>query len=760
MIQESTSPVVATWPSAPGESSDRNSRISVAAGVISFFKALHPDYASGSIQMELPTLCADPPEKDYYSLLERTELATRMICAVVGLPANVVSCIGGVASFFAVARWFGSNLATDNIASRDDENPSQARKKQRHRTCHQSARLPWTAIGLGAASCLGTVAAAPAPGHWIIVNDSSVLDKIGRDPAYPLDGRYRQLADIDAGNLSAAIGNTSHPFVGEYDGRCHSIDKLRHCFVQKLDGNGRIDNVRFTRADISSREEAGVVACQLTGRATLANIVVEHSTVGTDGTGASAGIGAGTAYGHSLIDGFRTLNCTTKTLGRHSDAGAVAGSVDGVVNNTRLADARVETFHDDSNAGGGAGGVYGGTINNTVMIDGKVVTHGSYANAGGAAGTVPWGTIDNTMLASTELITNQGYSHVGGGAGEVGLSAKIANTLLVNSNLRTHGFAYAGGGGGMVHGRIINTTMVYGKVETSDFGGHAAVGAGYLSLEGWVYNTTGRQVEIRTAGISADGAVGAARAKGVVQGVVCFRSDIMTSNIGADAGFGAGWLLGRAADVAAKDCHAATSRDRANAGFGAGAISPSGYFRNLTVIDSTANASDSGTSEAVNGGDYFFACNSSVGEYQSPPCCNEHTHKLCVPVPQDVCRLADPRVLTTDCRPVAPPYFDAEKGYRFVCPPPPTLPFVEANTTATVNMTNSSMPSLLPAASPVPLILTAPAAVSTGVLAGGIVAEVVALGLVGVVGLVLYRRYHQQSLRAEGAYRYMDLDDP
>ena len=767
MIQESTPPVVATWPSALRESSDRNSRISVAAGVISFFKALHPDYASGSIQMELPTLCADPPEKDYYSLLERTELATRMICAVVGLPANVVSCIGGVASFFAVARWFGSNLAalgTDNIASRDDENPSQARKKQRHRTCHQSARLPWTAIGLGAASCLGTVAAAPAPGHWIIVNNGSVLDKIGRDPAYPLDGRYRQLADIDAGNLSAAIGNTSHPFVGEYDGRCHSIDKLRHCFVQKLDGNGRIDNVRFTRADISSREEAGVVACQLTGRATLANIVVEHSTVGTDGTGASAGIGAGTAYGHSLIDGFRTFNCTTKTQGRHSDAGAVAGSVDGVVNNTRLADARVETFHDDSNAGGGAGGVYGGTITNTVMIDGKVVTHGSYANAGGAAGTVPWGTIDNTMLASTELITNQGNSHVGGGAGEVGMTAKIVNTLLVNCNLRTHGsayVAYAGGGGGMVRGRIINTTMVYGKVETFSFAGHAAVGAGHLFPEGRVYNTTGRQVVIRTAGVSADGAVGAARARGVVEGVVCFKSDIMTSNISADAGFGAGWLLGRAADVAAKGCHATTSRARANTGFGAGAIASSGYFRNLTVIDSTANASDSGASEAVNGGDYFFACNSSVGEYQSPPCCNEHTHKLCAPVPQDVCRLADPRVLTKDCQPVAPPYFAAEKGYRFVCPPPPTLPFVEANTTATMNMTNSSMPSLLPAASPVPLILTAPvAAVSTGALAGGIVAGVVALGLVGVAGLVLYRRYHQQSLRAEGAYRFTDLDDP
>ena len=76
-----------------------------------------------------------------------------------------------------------------------------------------------------------------------------------------------------------------------------------------------------------------------------------------------------------------------------------------------------------------------------------------------------------------------------------------------------------------------------------------------------------------------------------------------------------------------------------------------------------------------------------------------------------------------------------------------------------LHMTNSTMP--IPVNSPVSLILTAPmaAGMSTGALAGGIVAGVVALALVGVAGLVLYRRYHQQSLRAEGAFRFTDLDD-
>ena len=747
MIQQSTAPVVANWLAAPGESSGRGPGISIAHCVVSFFQALHPDYASGSVLMELPTLCADPPEKGCHSTLQRTELAARMVCACVGLPANVVSFIGGAANFSGVIRWLGSNLAvlgTDNVTIRDDENQSPARKKQRHRTCHQSARLPGTAIGLGALSSLTAAGAIPASDsktvRWIEVADAETLGKIGRDPAYPLDGRYRQFADIDAGNLSGPIGNTSHPFVGKYDGRCQSIDKLRHCFVQRLGDNGRIDNVRFVRADISSREKAGAVACDLFGLATLGNIVVEHSSVVTNDTDAPAGIGAGVVDGGSIIDGFRTFNCTTKTTGRYSDAGAVAGVVYGVINNTRLDNARVETFHDDSHAGGAAGKL-DGMIDNTVMIDGKVVTHGSNAHAGGAAGRATSGTyIANTVLASTDLITNKYRSHAAGGAGEVGRATKIVNTLLVNSNLRTHGDgAHAAGGGGKVFGRIINTTMVNGTVETSGMIAQAAVGAGRLFPGGRVGNTTGRQVLIRTAGRIAHGAVGAAWASGEVEGVVCFKSNIMTSNTNADAGFGAGWLAGSAAYVAAKGCHAATSGDLADAGFGAGGIS--GDFRNLTVIDSRAHASGSGTSEAVNGGDDFFACNSSVGEYRSPPCCNEHTHKPCVPVLQHVCRLADRRVLTKDCQSVAPPYFDAEKGYRFVCPALPTPGAGVLNITTLASTTTASPP----------LVMTAPvAAVSTGALAGGIVGGVVALGLVGVASFALYRYYHRQNVTAEG----------
>ena len=113
MIPQSTVPVAARWLSAPCESSDHGSGISVASGIISFFKTLHPDYASGST--ELPTLCADSPEKGYHSILQGTELAARMISVYVGLPADFVSCIAKLADLASVVRWLDSCRAASQI---------------------------------------------------------------------------------------------------------------------------------------------------------------------------------------------------------------------------------------------------------------------------------------------------------------------------------------------------------------------------------------------------------------------------------------------------------------------------------------------------------------------------------------------------------------------------------------------------------------------------------------------------------------------
>ena len=861
MIQPSTAPVATSWLPVPCKSSSsQSSRVSVAVGVISFLKALHPDYAAGSIQMELPTLCADPPEKSSHSLLQRAELATKVACVCAGLPADVVSCIGWGANFCAVARWLGSSLAAlgaEKAVNRDDENHPQAQKKTWHRTtCH--GQLPKTAIGLGAASCLGIVGAAPAPDHerWIEVTDSSVLEKIGRDPACPLNGNYRQRVDIDASDLSGPVGNESHPFVGKYDGGCHAIKKLRHCFIQKLDGNGRIGNVRFARADIDSMEKAGVVTCELSGRAALDNITVEHSELLTNGDNAPAGLGAGVVSRDALINinGFSAFNCSTKTKGVHSHAGGVAGVAYGTIDNTRLRETVVKARGENSNVGGVAGVAYG-VLNNTVIIDGNFITDKAEANVGGGAGMAGRGAvIDNMVLIATDLTTRGLGACLGGGAGVITSDALVANTLLINSTLQTRGDgADAGGGGGGVYGTVNNTAMVGGKVETSGEDAGSAVGAGYAP--GKVVNTTGQRVLVRTKGLNADAAVGAGVA-GVVKGVVCFGSDVETRKPNSDAGIGTGWLSGRAVDVVAYDCRVRAYGQRSNAGFGSGAVS-SGNFSSLIVMNGSVHASGKSANESVNGGVSPFLCNASVGDgYKSLPCCNNFTGKPCRPIPEDACKLADRRVLTKDCRPVAPPYYDAKQGYDFVCPASPTptagvfnittlssttsasktttsiaiaapttsitsiaapttsiatpttsiatpttsiatpttsiatpatsivtpttsiattqitnsqepyvlttptLPVANGTSVTMANMTNSTIPSLVPVTSPVPVVLAAPvAAMSSGALAGSIVAGVVALGLVGVAGFALYRYCHKQNPMAEGGIFLKKLDD-
>ena len=708
MIPQSTVPVAARWLSAPCESSDHGSGISAASGVISFFKALHPDYASGTT--ELPTLCADSPEKGYHSILQGTELAARMISVYASLPADFVSCIAKLADLASVVRWLDSCRAapgTDKTVNSDDENQSQARKQQRHRT----HRLAKTAIGLGAASCLGVVGAAPAHNHmsWIAVDCSGVLEMIGHHPAYPLDGRYRQLVDIDASGLSAPVGSETAPFTGEYDGRCHSINKLRHCFVQKLDGKGRIDNVRFARAEIYSSEKAGVVACELSGRAAAGNIEVAHSVVST--MSSPAGIGAGIVGKDAFINGFSTFNCTTKAQGG-SPAGAVAGVAYGTINNTRVDKSRVQGLHSD--AGGGAGRAASGAV------------------------------IDNTVLASTRLIAFGAGCCAGGGAGVVEPGAMVANTLLVDSRVETSGFeGNAGGGGGSVHGTVINTTMVDGMVATTDLGSPAAVGAGQLYPSGQVVNTTGYRVSIVTKGHTAEAAVGVGLAKGVVKGTVCRESIIITHETNSSAGIGVGWLSGRAVDVVAYDCNIRTFGTGGDVGFGSGTISPDGDFRNLTVVYGRAYASGNQASKGVNGGDSLFVCGASViDEYQSPACCKEYTEKHCLPVPEDACRLADRRVLTRDCQPLKPPYFDGEKTYHSICSPNPALPATEVNASngKAVYITNSTM-AMPPANLPVPLAATVAAAGAWPIAGPALIA--VALGF---AGFVLYRYcLHQRT---------------
>ena len=609
-------------------------------GVVSFFKSLHPGFMSDSSkgQVAHPDSCADSGPQGG-CLIQQMELAARLISACAGLSPEVFPFVSGLANISAAAHWVNSKY-TELVAGNGHEGDCGVRKTQRSgTTCRQPAQLPMTAIALGAASCLGTVSGQK---QWVDVNDAATLNKIGRDPAYPLDGRYRQTADVDASGMAGPIGNSSYPFVGEYDGQCKLIGNLNHCFVAKLDGSGLLRNQVFANASIVSDKPAGVVACQISGQAALFNNVVKESHVTTTEKNAPAGFATAIARGGTVIYGFKLVGpATVRTLRDSSPAGLVVGMAEGAISNSSL-------------------------------INGKVITGGVGASAGGGAGCALAGAvIDKTVLVRCELVTNEGWSHVGGGAGFIRWGATASDTLLIATNLKTFGHAgCAGAGGGNVHGDVIKTTMVDGEISTHNRGAHAGVGAGDVFSIGRVGLTTGRNVTVRTSGIYAHPGVGAGLARGTVSQTLCYNSNIVTTNIGGIAAIGAGYVLGGDVDeIVAIKCNVTTSGQYADAGLGSGGSTTTGKTRRLTAVYSNAEATGGSAGVRIYKGNDSLSCSTTVGGHTSLPCCDDNANSSCLSVPNELCRYADQRVLTTQCAPLPSPFVHFGEGEGSICQP-------------------------------------------------------------------------------------------
>lgn len=638
--------------------------VMVRAGVVSFFESLHPGYVSGPArgQVEYPAFCDDSSDQQSHSLLQRTELTARVICACAGLSSEAVSFVGCLANIAAVAHWVG-NKCTELMAGNGHEEHSEAGKK-RHSdtTCRRPAQLPKAAIALGAVSCLGAVGAREQP--WIEVNGVDVLSKIGRDAAYPLDGSYRQMVDIDARNLTRPIGSLRSPFAGRYDGGCKVIQNLKHCFVEKLDGNGRLYNQIFSNASIVSDKPAGVVACQLSGKAALGNILVYGSSVVTTKRKAPAGLATAVAGSKTVIDGFKVVGpATVETTRSESPAGLVVGEAHGIVNDTWSMNGKVKTCRSQSEAGAVAG-TTDGFINKTMNIRTRVSTHEDLAHAGGGAGHALAGAvIDNTVLVSCELFTNGSESSVGGGAGVVENGATATNTRLINTTLKTHGDnAHAAAGAGHLKGTVTGTTMVNGEISTRGFRAEAAVGGGHVFASGRVGKITCLNVTIKTSGVGSGAGVGAGVAAGSVRQTVCYSSKILTTNNGASAGVGAGLAGDTVAGVVSISCNVTTLGDYSEAGLGAGL----GPAYRLAAVYSNVRTTGRERVRSARGGD-IFTCSTSDGENRFVPCCEEYFNSSCRRIPNELCSYADRRVLTAQCKLLSPHFADSGKGDALIC---------------------------------------------------------------------------------------------
>ena len=470
------------------------------AGVSAFLASLNPEF------VPVPTALGridTPVHSDTSIWLQGTELAARVVSAYTSLPGG--SCTS-VLNFCLAAQTLWR-------LSAEQEQDQKAAPRQ------QPGNVPKTAIALGAMANLVVADAASdsTDSGWIEIGNVTTLGNIGNDPDYPLNGSYRQSADIDARQLRASIGNNSHPFTGQYDGRGRAIDHQRCCLVAKLDGT--VHSLRFRHADIVANRTAAVVACEVTRRGVVRDIEVAHARVFTNATGAHAGIGAGVASG--TVDGIDVINSTVDTSGIGASGAIGAGVLhkNGLVRHINALQCTVRARRFDSAIGIGAGKVARGDVSDTTAIECLLETSGFFNDAGVGAGLLSWSgnsRVKHTLARRTAIKTHETLSDAGVGCGRM----------------------YAAG-------TAYNTTAEECRVETFANAANAAIGCGSVFKGGTVQLTEGTRCQVRTSGRIAHAAIGAGEIYkwASVIDTLSTNSTVDTSGNNAYAGIGVGYVV-------------------------------------------------------------------------------------------------------------------------------------------------------------------------------------------------------------------------
>ncbi|WP_257263026.1 ZmpA/ZmpB/ZmpC family metallo-endopeptidase-related protein, partial [Endozoicomonas sp. ONNA2] len=405
---------------------------------------------------------------------------------------------------------------------------------------------------------------------WECVNTAEELKKICTgNKRYTCEGKYWLKRDIDASQWQP-IGSKIRPFKGELNSDNYTIRNLPDCLIRNLAGNGKIQNLRFTNANITSdKKTAGVVACYMSGNALVKNIhVIRSNLVANSTKSAHAGIAVGLVNAGTVVK-ITSINCTVTATGKGAKAGIGAGLIK-----------------------------EGGTVDKTMAVNCNVSTTGNEANAGIGAGLIKeGGTVDKTKA--------------------------------VNCNVSTTGYgADAGIGAGKNEGIVRNTLASKCKVSTTGYRAGAGIGAG--KNRGTAKYTTAHKCTVLTKGDSSNAGVGAGESSKldassswtVISDTAAFGCSVSTSGKSANAGIGAGYIeyQGSIDKTTAVKCTVTTSGARSNAGIGAGLIieeegtgASSNKGINITrVIESTIKSLKKPCNAAINGGHKPTVCNAKI----------------------------------------------------------------------------------------------------------------------------------------------------
>ena len=733
------------------------------SAVSTFVQSLNPYYDPPNSQPPPPDAIGSAVGIDIQghdshtsNCLQFTTLAGRAIAAYANLSPEINNALDYLANLSAVARFasdqFNAFTARAGLApepgthreNAPDEAPNntkdktrKASHKKRQKTCKSAtlrpSQLPNTSLALGALVGLSAVGASSASGSvpWVEVPDAETLGKVCHDAEYPCDKKYRLTKDIDGNQLTQPIGNKTHPFTGQLDGRGHTISNLSQCLIENLAGNGHIDRLEFSDAKITSTTPVGIAACEMSGNTIVSNIQVERAYLATRGNYATAAIVVG-KVNKGTVTNTTVANCRVETSGYKANAGIGAGFNKGSVVNTHAENCRVKTFGSSAYAGIGAG-LNQGTVTNTTAVNSTVTTIHHRTVAGIGAGYQTEGTVSDTTALNCTVTTYGKMAQAGIGTGESFL-ANVTDTAAVNCTVATvNNNANAGIGAGFIHkGTVTGTTAVNCTVKSSGPGANAGIGAGHQYFETVTSDTTAVNCEVVTSNDKASAGIGAGRQyRGTVTGTTAVNCTVKSHGLWANAGIGVGSSFGGNINkTTAAYCKVESSGSQALAGIGAG-HTETGYFgnkgsiTNTQVINSFVKSYSTGKANIMGGANPVI-CNATINGEQrnNSPVCLEG-------LDTDFCKNIAPQLLTPDC----------QVKYGANAPPTPSI----TGTVDTVPSTNMTFSSPGSATFTTP---TTPVASPGSAFINGITLGVVSSFLLtGVAGVLVYRYYQRSSTK-------------
>lgn len=214
------------------------------------------------------------------------------------------------------------------------------------------------------------------------------LEKIGKDPGFPLNGRYLQTCDIDAHNLTESID----VFEGDYNGAGKTLSHLKIPLFNTINTQGVLCNIKI--ADSAVRVSGNVKYCGFLGgvakECRYENITFKNCSISSNGKYGSTGLLVGYFNKGDIKDlTIESSHLVSESLG--SEIGLCVGiAMDVKMKNITLSDSTVLNLAALSHSGLIIGEQHesNGHIQDVVVRNCSIVTKGEKSCAGLISGVV------------------------------------------------------------------------------------------------------------------------------------------------------------------------------------------------------------------------------------------------------------------------------------------------------------------------------------------------------------------------------------